>query len=264
MQRYRSQLDEQPPNARDAMQRIVLALPPTGSLNSEAHQLVQLLRPAILAFAQAADIESERVQSSAPTGSPPPFLWLREPCNIGPSALQRVLKDRFRRYEAVVLPGDTSIQAMQIAAEVESHTGRRTPSVFFEPISGCGRELGPYAMRLGTDIVLERSARAVREGRIHGLICAVEDVGALREQRWCPLFPAIDHVRILVDGACLNPDVRRPMGYVRIGTYHDAMAAGADAVLVNEDVWSVSDPFEAFLAVAQQIAEGRAKFRLAR
>lgn len=67
-----------------------------------------------------------------------------------------------------------------------------------------------------------------------------------------------EKVVLLVDGACLDPERSPPPGYTQVGTCF--AAAAADYIFVGHDVWMAEDPFEAFLRVAKQLANGHAEF----
>jgi orotidine-5'-phosphate decarboxylase len=284
-ERYQRRLGEQSSDTSEGMQRVILAFP--GRTSERSVLPLSLYKPADDRDAQLAQLVSSRVLAFSRVGADEVGrrdardwvrayqhedhwipMFLREPCAARPEVFERVVHNRLAEYEMVVIPGDLGPEMLRLAIKVDAQWKERRgprPNVFVEPLPPWVDDrlhIHGMDLKLGPEYVLARALPAIEAG-IRGVLCAPEDLPALRER--CPIYPATDHVRLLVDGCCLDRANRPLKGYTRGGmTYEAAAAAGADAILVGQDLWTHPDPFEAFLEIAAQIGRGARQFRESR
>lgn len=250
----------------DAMQRLIVPMPMADLVENDPRliQYAQCFFPGTFICLCADQIGGRDCTSEVADYDRDRFLLrvLREPTLAPPQHFGRLVHHRLCYYSALVLPGGLSVDMLKIAREQEAAwqaRGGANPRLFVEllsPWSEPSLELHARAMRLGPEFVLERALRAVELG-IRGVLCAPGDVEHLRPR--LRAFPAEDPVRILVDGA-FDPARSPPVGYTRTGSYEEAMRFGADAVMLEADIWSLPDPMERIFAILAQMAAGRAVY----
>lgn len=260
------------PDRREAAQRLVLPMPSRSQAEEDPRlvQYAQIFFTNIFAFVCVAadEVGGRDCTSVVADYDRDRFLErvLREPTSGPPHVFGELVHNRLARYCALVLPGGLCRDMFAVAVEQEAHWKKRgsaNPRLFVEPLSPWSEpELGLHgiAFRLGPEFVLERATRAVEAG-IRGILCAPPDVEYLRPH--FRAFPAEDPVRIMVDGA-FDPSRAPPRGYPRVGSYEEAARFGADAIMVEADIWSHPDPMADLFAIIDQVAAGRVAYDNAR